>query len=142
MTNDLFILIFFSIIESCIVFMIRHVLYDFLRGSCSKKRFRLVMNTQRSIKEKITLEFIYQFINEDSEKKSFRRYQLYYLFSMILIPIKLIFSIVFIYKDIYTNYIYILYAISLIIHVYVVFHEETSSHFTIHAGRKYVKNKQ
>lgn len=137
---DYFRIALMAVIDICNQFMVRGVLYEFLMGNTSKKKFRKIKESPKSFRDKVTLSYIHAYIKSDSEKKAFDRYYAYNLFSMIMIPLKLIAAIAALQMRIPFKYVILAYAFTVLIQVFVWAREYNPlTKFTPHAGRKYNK---
>ena len=137
---DYFRIALMAVFDICNQFMVRDVLYQFLMGNTSKKKFRKIKESPKSFRDKVTLSYIRAYIKSDSEKKAFDRYYAYNLFSMIMIPVKLIAAIAALQMRIPFKYVILAYAFTVLIKVFVWAHERNPlTKFTPHAGRKYNK---
>ena len=138
------IIIVFAIGDIVNQFSVRDVLYDFLRGSTSKKNFRNIRHASRPLIDKVTLSFIRAYIKSDVEKQSFNRYYIYNICSTVLIPVKFITAIVVIKMQLLCfKYLVSVYVLCILIKMFVWSHERNIlTKYTPHAGRKYNRKPQ
>ena len=132
-------IIYFVAVEIALLYWVRDILYQFLMGAVSKKRFRNIRHAARPFADKVTLSYIRAYIKSDAEKQAFDRYHIYYICSAILIPVKLIIAIVVLEGQLLSfRYLVLLYVLSVVIKIFVCVHEQdTETGLTPHAGRKY-----
>ena len=133
-----FLLIAFDIAN---IFSIRRVLDEFLMGNCSKRNYKAIKRMERPLKDTITLNYVRQYIREESEIKSYDRYYTYYIIALYSIPFRFVIAFICILTNVLSfRAVFIAYGITQMIHIYVRSHEVNPyTKWTSHAG-KYAKH--
>ena len=74
------------LLDIVMIFSLRSVLNDFLLGNCSKRGVRNIRQNL-TFRDRVTMEYISQYIREEKEKKSFRRHRLFYVIKCFAAPV-------------------------------------------------------
>lgn len=69
-----------------IFFSLRDVLNDYLIGNCSKRGIRNIRKNL-TFRDRITMDYVEQYIQEEKEKKSYRRHRLFYRVKIFAAPV-------------------------------------------------------
>lgn len=87
MNRDImFVCVLFLLDLVFIFFSLREVLNDFLIGNCSKRGVRNIRKNL-TVRDRMTMDFVEQYIQEEKEKKSFRRHRLFYRIKIFTAPV-------------------------------------------------------
>ena len=80
MVNRIAIFVYALFLDTAVILSARKIILDFLRGSCSKKSFRQLIEKQ-SLTRKLTLSYIGDYIKNPEYRKPFSFYKYcYYTF--------------------------------------------------------------
>ena len=90
--------------DAGVISVARKLLYDFLRGGCSRRRFRQIAQNQ-PLGRKITLTYVKAYIREPAFLFPFRLYAAAYHIFLALLPCKMILSAVLVFSGI-QNFVY------------------------------------
>lgn len=97
------------ILDIVMIISLRQVLYDFLIGNCSKIGVRNIRENL-SLQDRIRMDYIEQYIREDTEKKSFRKHYRFYGFKCFAAPVLFAAVLFCAVTGWYTKYIIFIYA--------------------------------
>ena len=86
------------LLDAGVIVFARKLLYDFLRGGCSRKRFRQIAQNQ-PVWRKITLAYVKAYIREPAFLSPFRFYWTAYCIFLALLPCKMILSAVLVFSN-------------------------------------------
>ena len=87
MVNRIAIFVYALFLDTAVILSARKIILDFLRGSCSKKSFRQLIEKQ-SLTRKLTLSYIGDYIKNPEYRKPFSFYKYCYYTFLCLCPIK------------------------------------------------------
>ena len=131
-------LLYVLILDAGVISTARDIILDFLRGTCSKREFRKLMEKQ-SFTHKLSLRFIREYIKIPEYKKPYS----FYLYSYyIFICVSIVKNIALLFREQLTidPQIVIFINISLSILFYVVFSiEAPGKRHSRYAGKQYSK---
>ena len=133
--------IYVFIMDISVLFQAREIILDFLRGACSKKHFRQIVEMQ-SISNKLTLSFVGNYLkNPDFLKPySFYRYT-YYIFACVVCPLK---NAALLFREYFCINSELVFMINLsICFIFgIIFSiERPGKRYSRYAGRKYNRSK-
>ena len=133
------ILIYALILDTTVIISARKIILDFLRGVCSKKRFRQIIK-QQSFFHKLSLSFIIDYINNPDYRKPYLFYKYLYYTFLSICPVK---DLALFFRECFNLIdpnivVFINYALC-IIFVIIFSFEAPGKRYSRYAGRKYNK---